>query len=288
MQEIKKRNIRDGNDLSEKNKEQLVENDKIIRDPGQPSCKKNLSLRVFSRMVVISSLLIVVYFSTKEEKIKIFARQTDILVGKGEILECSSEYLKDVDKYEGCFPKECKRFVTDKVISIRETEELLTIAQKELQLKSSTEGITTVEFSNNLNVYQITKEKIKYAIVHHFGVEPSKIYMARPALLSAIKPISHKKTSTTFNNYWDPRTDNDLHKSFHYTAVLYLGDYDKDFRGGRFVFVDKKANKTIEPRKSRLSMFTSGSENRYYIERVTSGIKYSLTFYFTCDKQFNV
>ena len=36
--------------------------------------------------------------------------------------------------------------------------------------------------------------------------------------------------------------------SFDYTSLLYLTDYGKDFTGGRFVFVDKDANRTVEPR----------------------------------------
>jgi hypothetical protein len=33
----------------------------------------------------------------------------------------------------------------------------------------------------------------------------------------------------------------------------------------------------------RVSMFTSGSENRHMVERVTSGERYALTVSFTCD-----
>ena len=36
--------------------------------------------------------------------------------------------------------------------------------------------------------------------------------------------------------------------SFHYTSLLYLSTYGEDFTGGRFTFVDRDANRTIEPR----------------------------------------
>ena len=36
--------------------------------------------------------------------------------------------------------------------------------------------------------------------------------------------------------------------SFHYTSLLYLTEYGKDFTGGRFVFVDADTNRTVEPR----------------------------------------
>lgn len=71
--------------------------------------------------------------------------------------------------------------------------------------------------------------------------------------------------------------------SFFYTTLLYLTDFDQDFKGGRFVFMDKKANYTVEPRKGRVLMFTSGSENEHFVEKVTEGKRYALTVAFTCD-----
>lgn len=41
--------------------------------------------------------------------------------------------------------------------------------------------------------------------------------------------------------------------SFDYTSLLYLSDYLDDFGGGRFVFVEEGANKTVEPRAGRTS-----------------------------------
>lgn len=39
--------------------------------------------------------------------------------------------------------------------------------------------------------------------------------------------------------------------SFDYTSLLYLSDYLEDFGGGRFVFMEEGANKTVEPRAGR-------------------------------------
>lgn len=70
--------------------------------------------------------------------------------------------------------------------------------------------------------------------------------------------------------------------------MLYLNDYNSDFKGGRFVFVDEKSNRTIEPRRGRVSMFTSGKENLHYVEKVKSGIRYAMTISFTCDKHYAI
>lgn len=61
---------------------------------------------------------------------------------------------------------------------------------------------------------------------------------------------------------------------------MYLNEFHRDFEGGRFIFIDenKVENRTtyssIEPKKGRVSVFTSGAENVHHIEKVTQGIRY--------------
>lgn len=72
----------------------------------------------------------------------------------------------------------------------------------------------------------------------------------------------------------------ETYSSFHYTSLLYLNEYQRDFQGGRFIFVDedKVENRTtlstIEPKKGRISVFTSGAENLHHIEKVTQGTRF--------------
>ena len=76
----------------------------------------------------------------------------------------------------------------------------------------------------------------------------------------------------------------ETYKSFHYTSLLYLNDYKKDFQGGRFIFINADNSTTVvEPKKGRVSMFTSGEENPHYVEQVASGTRYAITVSFTCD-----
>ncbi|CAB3244605.1 unnamed protein product [Arctia plantaginis] len=302
MQDIKKRN-KSNNVIQTENKDRNARNSS---SPNKMQINKNISLKILSRVVMTFSLLAVVYFSSKDDKFKTFAKQSELLVGKGLVVECSPSYVKDLDKYEGCFPQECKRFVTDKVISLREADELLAIAKKGLKLGGSSGGASILDLhsgalskgkqfiniykqeaalnlfdQNDFNIYRVVKEKIKYAVAHHFGVDPNKIYLTHPTFFSE---ITSKKAVTVHDEYWHPHVDKETYQSFHYTTLLYLGDYNIDFKGGRFVFVDEKFNRTVEPRKSRLSMFTSGRENLHYVEKVTSGTRYAVTISFTCDK----
>lgn len=96
-----------------------------------------------------------------------FAKQTELLPGKGQVVDCSREYVNEIDKYEGCAPKYCKRFVTDKVISLRETEELIKIAQKGLRYGGSSGGASIFDLHSGalskgqhfVNVYKIKELK---------------------------------------------------------------------------------------------------------------------------------
>lgn len=68
-----------------------------------------------------------------------------------------------------------------------------------------------------------------------------------------------------------------------------MSDYNRDFEGGRFLFIDQNSvNTTVEPRKGRVSIFTSGAENLHAVEKVTSGTRYALTVSFTCDEKFAI
>ena len=42
---------------------------------------------------------------------------------------------------------------------------------------------------------------------------------------------------------------------------------------------------TVEPKAGRVVIFSSGKENPHYVDRVTSGSRYVLAFWFTCDPE---
>ena len=50
--------------------------------------------------------------------------------------------------------------------------------------------------------------------------------------------------------------------SFDYTSLLYLSDYLEDFGGGRFVFMEERANKTVEPRAGRMHRWPWGGRRQ--------------------------
>ena len=90
---------------------------------------------------------------------------------------------------------------------------------------------------------------------------------------------------TEHDEYWHPHIDQETYPSFHFTSLLYLSDYRRDFTGGRFMFIDEgskvilhlsllhllQVNRSVEPREGRVSAFTSGIENRHFVEPVSGG-----------------
>lgn len=55
-----------------------------------------------------------------------------------------------------------------------------------------------------LSTFQAVKEKIKYTIAHHFGVQPDKIYLTHPTFFSE---ITSKPAVTVHDEYWHPHVD---------------------------------------------------------------------------------
>lgn len=75
-----------------------------------------------------------------------------------------------------------------------------------------------------------------------------------------------------------------------------MSTHGEDFRGGRFIFESKyedsdpglDVHQFIIPEEGLLNCFTSGSENRHKVEIVTEGVRYQLTFGFTCNPEFGI
>ncbi|KAI8500077.1 2-oxoglutarate and iron-dependent oxygenase domain-containing protein 3 [Branchiostoma belcheri] len=135
---------------------------------------------------------------------------------------------------------------------------------------------------DDFSLYRKVKNRIRSAIAAEFGIEQERLHLTHPTFFSR---MTTKPAKTVHDEYWHPHIDKETYGSFDYTSLLYLSDYGSDFTGGRFVFVDKEANSTVEPRTGRVSFFTSGSENLHFVEKLASGTRFAITVSFSCDKK---
>lgn len=85
-----------------------------------------------------------------------------------------------------------------------------------------------------------------------------------------------------------PHVDKENTKHYDYSSLLYLADFNEEFTGGLFSFIDESTETIIEPSRGRLVIFTAGAENRHVVRKVETGTRYALNLWFSCDerKQF--
>ncbi|XP_032068082.1 2-oxoglutarate and iron-dependent oxygenase domain-containing protein 3 isoform X2 [Thamnophis elegans] len=212
---------------------------------------------------------------------------TEVLAHHGENIPdkfievpCSEDYDSH-KRFEGCTPRKCGRGITDSIISREEAEQIRRIAERGLSLGGSDGGASILDLHSGalslgkhfVNMYRYFNDKI-----HDIFTEKDfQLYR-----------INNSEAKTTHDEYWHPHIDKVTYGSFDYTSLLYLSDYAEDFGGGRFVFMDEGANRTVEPRAGRVSFFTSGSENLHHVEKVHWGTRYAITISFTCNPDHGI
>lgn len=243
---------------------------------------------------------------------------TEVLAHRGEVLPgrfievpCSEDYNSH-RRFEGCSPIKCGRGITDAVITRDEARRVRSIAEKGLSLGGSDGGASILDlhsgalsvgkhfvnlyryFGDNVEnifsqedfrVYRDVRQKVQLAIAQAFGISASSLYLTKPTFFSR---INSTEARTAHDEYWHAHVDKVTYGSFDYTSLLYLSDYLDDFGGGRFVFMEEGANRTVEPRAGRVSFFTSGSENLHRVERVRWGTRYAVTIAFTCNPDHSI
>ena len=216
-------------------------------------------------------------------------------------VSCSNDYGKS---FKNCKPKKCGRAVRDDLFSQNDLKHMREIVEKGMKHGGGNGGATildlhsgalsygdkfinlhaikTVFNQSDFEVYSKIKNEIQGVIAETFGINKKLLYLTKPTFFSR---LTNKDASTKHDEYWHQHIDRVTYGTFYYTSLLYLSDYNADFTGGRFVFVDETNNKTVEPKLGRLSFFTSGSENPHFVERVESGTRFAITVSFTCNKK---
>ncbi|XP_005407252.1 PREDICTED: 2-oxoglutarate and iron-dependent oxygenase domain-containing protein 3 isoform X2 [Chinchilla lanigera] len=261
--------------------------------------------------IALASILIWSSLGADDGVAEVLAHRGEVLEGRFIEVPCSEDY-DGHRRFEGCTPRKCGRGVTDVVISREEAERIRRVAEKGLSLGGSDGGASILDLHSgalsvgkhfvnlyryfgdkiqavfseeDFQLYRDVRWKVQLTIAEAFGISASSLYLTKPTFFSR---INSTEAQTAHDEYWHAHVDKVTYGSFDYTSLLYLSDYLEDFGGGRFVFMEEGANKTVEPRAGRVSFFTSGSENLHRVEKVRWGTRYAITIAFTCNPDHGI
>jgi len=140
--------------------------------------------------------------------------------------------------------------------------------------------------------YGETINTLKDTISSLFGLD--ELFFTAPTFITRLDGRSDWEPAEVHDEYWHPHVDRENTPHYFYSGLLYLSTYKEDFEGGRYVLlgdvegekdgvVTKEEELVVEPRAGRVVIFSSGQEHEHYVERLTSGTRYVLAFWFTCD-----
>lgn len=109
------------------------------------------------------------------------------------------------------------------------------------------------------------------------------LYLTKPSYIFRVTNLTTEHSERVHHLHFDKEID----KSIHYTLVIFLNSYKKDYSGGKFTFVDsengKKKSVIVEGKAGRTVGYTAGNENQHFLEKVTTGEHYFITLSFTCE-----
>ncbi|TKC53479.1 hypothetical protein EI555_014934 [Monodon monoceros] len=283
---------------------------KSVRAP-RDVWKKWLRVAVLGACTTFVALLLWGSLGGDDSITEVLAHRSEVLPGRFIEVPCSEDYDSH-RRFEGCSPRKCGRGVSDAIITRDEARRIRSIAEKGLSLGGSDGGasildlhsgalsvgkhfvnlyryfgdkIQTIFSEEDFQLYRDLRQKVQLAIAQAFGISASLLHLTKPTFFSRINSTAAR---TAHDEYWHAHVDKVTYGSFDYTSLLYLSDYLDDFGGGRFVFMEEGANKTVEPRAGRVSFFTSGSENLHRVEKVHWGTRYAITIAFTCDPDHGI
>jgi hypothetical protein len=208
-----------------------------------------------------------------------------------------------------CFTRHCGRFIRDGLFSVEEVTSLRAIAEKGMSNRIPAGGPTILDintgyirdtyglqnlFENATTTGEFTEgdfgrygfiiNKLKTVLESSFAID--SLYFTAPTFITRLDGRAEWEPQEIHDEYWHSHIDRNNTPHYHYSGLLYMSTYLEEFTGGRLVFLDdaEEPELIVEPRAGRVALFTSG-ENLHRVERVTSGTRFVLAFWFTCDQR---
>lgn len=262
--------------------------------------------RVIARLVFILCVLIVAYFWKTNEKP--FATLKDHFPLRVQQLECNTNTVHSCSK-------KCGRLVSDNLVPLNDAKIIKEFTLKYFNQTPKIKGlylihvityifqlllvlgaVNIVSISNGTHfkqsfdiankayiVFRLMVVNLIHLIEERFEANKEFLSLSHPIFISQ---ITNNTPSVLDKNYFLDNVDQEQFPYSHYTAILFLSDFKKDFTGGRFIFNDQNKTKSIvEPKIGRVIIYSTGAENTNYIEYIQSGTRYAMTIPLTCDRK---
>ncbi|XP_070492335.1 2-oxoglutarate and iron-dependent oxygenase domain-containing protein 3-like [Chironomus tepperi] len=253
------------------------------------------SHKVFVRIVLAGSVFAMVYFMSNKEKTSTLAGYKEDIPLREHKLICSADSFTEAEfeKHPKCISA-CKRFVTDNLMNENEIEQLQELARKLFQNHDESSEIYHIN-SNSIALDDVTKSihdtiksiqpKIIENIAQRFEISHNLLYITSPTYFSKITNITTEYSESMHRHHYDK----EIKKNVHYTVIIFLSNYKRNFHGGRFIFVEfekkKKKNHIVDPKAGRVVVYSAGGENTHVLENILNGNLVSLTLSFTCEHE---
>ena len=167
----------------------------------------------WARIVMAASIAFIVYWTAKP------AVTHTVMAKQGEVLEqkryqnslCAPSFKREIEGLgnRGCLPAKCGRVVFDGLVRDEEVHGLISLAKRGLAKGGSSGGASILDLHSgalskgeqfvniyalypdlfaeaDFEVYRRVKDRVKAAVVEHFGLQSDSLFLSHPTFFSRI------------------------------------------------------------------------------------------------------
>ena len=167
----------------------------------------------WARIVMAASIAFIVYWTAKPSVTHtVMAKQGEVLDPKRyQNSLCAPSFKREIENLgnKGCLPSKCGRVVFDGLVKDEEVHGLISLAKKGLAKGGSSGGASILDLHSgalskgeqfvniyalypdlfaegDFEVYRRVKERVKAAVVEHFGLQADSLFLSHPTFFSRI------------------------------------------------------------------------------------------------------
>lgn len=167
-----------------------------------------------------------------------------------------------------------------------------------------------IKFSiDEYKIYEDIFNRLRLKVMKLYNLK--NLYFTAPTFTARILGNENYKPKSMHDEYYHAHIDKFNTEHYDYSALIYLTDYNKDFTGGEFEFIDdndievnnpdeidiliddkyidNKDNKNrtiVYPKAGRFITFKSDNTNIHRVNKVKSGYRTTISCWFTLNKKY--